>query len=278
MTPGNIQTIQNLPCVPPARSVSTKTLRRRHLAYRAVPASLTTKKRLSAAGSVGETPTPIKRNAPPHVICALPGGLPATAARRARRVRPVRLNKKTSVKNAIQVNFQTRQDSPNATSAIQGNTVKQDKHRAFLVFLVKRVLLLDKNAIYAPRAISPIQRHKKCAVNVLKDPATKALATLVVSRHPRARSSTPPMKPRTAPKVFTARVGRLDESRATKESTPPTPGRSNVFPVRLVHLLHPSKPLNVKSAPRAGFKKTRAKTNAINRKMAPFRRVVLLRW
>ena len=188
------------------------------------------------------------------------------------------MNKKTGVKNATQVNFQTIQDSPNATSASQGNTVKQDKHRAFLVFLAKRVLLLDKNAIYAPRAISPIQRHKKCAVNVLKDPATKALATLVASAHPRAHSSTRPMEPRTAPKVSIAKVGRLDENHVKRESTHPTLVPSNVSPVHPVHLPHPTKPLNAKSARKGGFKKKKAKTTAVNRTMAPFPRVVLLRW
>ena len=86
------------------------------------------------------------------------------------------------------------------------------------------------------------------------------------------------MEPRTAPKVSIAKVGRLDESHATKESTPPTRVLSNVSPVHPVHLLHPPKPLNAKSAPKVGFKKEKAKTTAVNRTMAPFRRVVLLRW
>jgi hypothetical protein len=158
--PDNIQTTRNLPNVHLALSAITKTLRRRHLAYHVVPASLTTWRKLSAASSVGKTPTPIKSSAPPRAIRALPDGLPATAARRARLVRPVLLNKKTSVKNAIQVYFQTIQDSPNATSAIQGNTVNRSKQCAFPASLAKRVLLLDKNATNAPKATSPIKKNK----------------------------------------------------------------------------------------------------------------------
>jgi hypothetical protein len=77
-----------------------------------------------------------------------------------------------NVLNVWKVNFQTTQDSPNATSAIQGNTVKQDKHRAFLVFLVKRVLLLDKNATCVLKAISPIKKNKS-NVNPVKRMNTK---------------------------------------------------------------------------------------------------------
>ena len=111
-----------------------------------------------------------------------------------------------------------------------------------------------------------------------KVPATKTLATLVVLIHHRALSSTPPMEPRTVPKVSIAKVDRLDESRAAKESTPPTLVQSNVFPVHPVHLLRLPKPLNAKSARKVGFKKEKAKTTAVNRTMVPFPRVALLRW
>ena len=110
-----------------------------------------------------------------------------------------------------------------------------------------------------------------------KVPATKVPATRVVSAHPRALLSTRPTAPRTAPKDSTAKVGRLDESRATKEHTPPTSVPSNVSPVLLVRLPPPRKPLNAKSVQRDGFRKKKAKTNAIHRTMAPFRRVALLR-
>ena len=151
---------RNLPNVHPALSAITKTLRRRHLAYRVVLASLTTWRKLSAASSVRETPTPIKSSAPPRAIRALPGGLPAMAARRARLVRPVLLNKKTSVKNAFQVYFQTIQDSPNATNATRDDTVKEDKHRVFLAFLAKRIRPLEKNATCVPRAISRTKKSE----------------------------------------------------------------------------------------------------------------------
>ena len=65
---------------------------------------------------------------------------------------------------------------------------------------------------------------------------------------------------------------------ANQERTPPTSVPSNVSNVPQVRLLQLKKQLNVKSAPKAGFKKKKDKTSVINRKMEPSRQVVRHRW
>ena len=79
-------------------------------------------------------------------------------------------------------------------------------------------------------------------------------------------------------RVIFAKVKPPIKPLAHLEPTPPTPVPSSVFPVHQVRLLHQHKPLNAQTAPKGGFKKKKARTNAIHRNVAASRRVVRHRW
>ena len=79
-------------------------------------------------------------------------------------------------------------------------------------------------------------------------------------------------------RVIFAKVKPPIKPLAHLEPTPPTPVPSSVFPVHQVRLLQQHKPLNAQTAPKGGFKKKKARTNAIHRNVAASRRVVRHRW